>query len=239
MNVSENLRWVRYDPCYIYHVKRLLVPSATSCGSANHAEIKIFQDLVVNNFQTLSTNCTNQEGKKLLLVQKRTSRFLANHEELVSALKEKFGKKYQVKEFYGNEPMEHAVALHRAAEVVIGPHGAGLSHAMFMVRNASAMIEIHPKIGNFNGTGINLCHQRTAKAAGLLSRIVVMHAVGVSFGNPYPVENISLVLQTVEEVTSVLRERERERGSIKTNQMRMAESPNKIVFTNGYQNIPF
>ena len=69
--------------------------------------------------------------------------------------------------------MEETIVLHRQAGIIVGPHGAGLSNALF-ARPDAALIEIHPEIAD--GTGLNLCHQRTARALGLRSTMLVLGA---------------------------------------------------------------
>lgn len=199
-NLTTKTKWVSYNHREIYHVRKLLIPSATYCGNANpHAVIK-FQYF----FQKYLDTAAKKKGKKnerVILVQKRKSRYLTNHKDLMFALRNRFGKIFKVVEFFGNETIEETAAMHRSATVVVGPHGAGLSHVIFMLRNASGMIEIYPKVTN---RGVNGCHQATAKAAGVLSRLLVMEKINVTFGDPYPVENISLVLQTVEEMLDLV-----------------------------------
>jgi capsular polysaccharide biosynthesis protein len=65
--------------------------------------------------------------------------------------------------------------MHHLAKVIVGPHGAGLSNILFAPPTA-ALVEIHPKIGNINGTQRNVCHQMTARSLGLESRMLVQES---------------------------------------------------------------
>mmetsp|Transcript_12934 Transcript_12934/g.27930 ORF Transcript_12934/g.27930 Transcript_12934/m.27930 type:complete len:462 (-) Transcript_12934:130-1515(-) len=189
-------RWVAYNPRKLYHIQRLLVPTATACGSAQAPAIMVFQK--ESNYSRIGVSPITSDKKPTIVLQKRASRGLTNHQELLQALSQLDC--CHVVEFMGTELYSDAITMHRHATIVVAPHGAGLSHAIFMKHNTSAIVEIHPKVGNFNGTGVNYCHQRTARAAGVLSRILVMKKHSVPFGQAYPVEDVSLVVQLVQEL---------------------------------------
>ena len=207
--------WVPYDPSKTYFIRNLLVPTATPCGDANPKAVGTIQNFFLEKAKTLlpSLEGTN-ENQPLILVQKRSKRGLTNHDELMKALKKRFASCCQVRVFSGQEPQEVAAALHYRATVLVGPHGAGLSNAIFMKPHAAALVEIHPAVGN--GGVINYCHQRTARATGLETRMLPMNQTRVSWGKPYPVEDIGLVLDTVQQVMDVLGSKDNT-ASIRTN----------------------
>jgi hypothetical protein len=208
--LEESHQWIKFETSKVYHAKRLLVPSATACGRSQPAAVHKLQGLTMHNSDLLPLAAYSDENStlKTIVLQKRARRGLTNHNELLNAIRNKFSECCRIVEFFGTETFEHAMGLHHSASVLIGPHGAGLAHSIFMKRNTSAMVEIHPKIGNVGGQGVNYCQQRTANVSGVVSRILIMQKSSIPFGNPYPVEDITLVLQTVQEVLDIIEKRQ-------------------------------
>mmetsp|Transcript_34866 Transcript_34866/g.52019 ORF Transcript_34866/g.52019 Transcript_34866/m.52019 type:complete len:465 (-) Transcript_34866:486-1880(-) len=187
--LTENLSWVAYDTSKTYFARHLLIPAGTQCG---HAQLQCLLELqhtmkrnipyvLENELKNLTEdkydtdNNANDYNKTVILVQKRMfSRKLSNHDELVKRLREEFASCCVVKEFFGTESFAWTVAIHHIAHIIIGPHGAGLSNVIFSKRDSAVgMIEIHTQYGNWGNNGVNKCHQATAMAAGLKSRLLV------------------------------------------------------------------
>ncbi|KMS94516.1 hypothetical protein BVRB_020630 [Beta vulgaris subsp. vulgaris] len=72
-------------------------------------------------------------------------------------------------DFGPNENLLNTAVKHYNADIVIGPHGAGLSNIIFCPDGAT-LIELHPRLGNEATEGphhVNGCHQRTARKSAL------------------------------------------------------------------------
>lgn len=175
--LSPSQRWMSYLTTKTYYAKQLLIPTGTQCGRAQTAAVDELQktiastaiDEVVTANAASSQQHTNSTNK-IVLLHKRKSRKILNHEELLHALIQ--ANLSTVHEFYGDESLDDTIALHHAADVIIGPHGAGFANLIYSNHGAGA-IELHQTYGNVNGDEVNLCHQRTAAAAGLRSRLLV------------------------------------------------------------------
>lgn len=135
-------------------------------------------------------------------MQKRSTRSLLNHNDLLDALKTAFDNCCTVIEFLGTEPMENYIVMHHQAKVIVGPHGAGLSNILFAQPNA-ALVEIHPKVGNSLNGQVNECHQSTARSLGLESRMLVQES-GESYPSSFEVD-VQSVIDTVRELLQSLR----------------------------------
>jgi len=62
--------------------------------------------------------------------------------------------------FLETEPLEEYIVMHHQARMIVGPHGAELSNILFATPSA-ALIELHPKVGNYLDGRVNECHQST------------------------------------------------------------------------------
>jgi capsular polysaccharide biosynthesis protein len=100
----------------------------------------------------------------VIVVQDRgkgRSRSLLNHDELIESLRNQFNvfdRKVVVLTHSSEISAEDSVLMHYFADVIIGPHGAGLSLTMF-ARKGVGFIELHPRNGNVNGVNPNYCHR--------------------------------------------------------------------------------
>jgi hypothetical protein len=195
-----NNTWVPYLPSQSYLIKRLLIPSGTKCGKVQPKCVERLQR-ALDITQNLHLNDTDLHSKLSVVLQRRNSRKIINHEELLQALRSHLAHCCVVEVFDGTESLADTVALHRKAQVIVGPHGAGLSSAIFARRGSSAVVELHPHKGNWNGSQVNPCHQTTAKAAGLVTRLV-QQTDGSMFGDFYV--NISAALDAVDDVMETL-----------------------------------
>jgi len=85
-------------------------------------------------------------GQRLILLQKRESRrWIANHEEVKQWLATRLGGQVTVVEVTSDSMMTQSV-LFRCADVVIAPHGAGLSAVVF-ARPGTRVLEVLPRTG--------------------------------------------------------------------------------------------
>mmetsp|Transcript_5547 Transcript_5547/g.8530 ORF Transcript_5547/g.8530 Transcript_5547/m.8530 type:complete len:199 (-) Transcript_5547:167-763(-) len=114
-----------------------------------------------------------KKKKKMIVLQRRMRgpRLLLNHDELRDRLVEEFDDCCTVTEFRGNETMNETAALHHYADVVVGPHGAGLINLLFS-KPTTKLVEMHPKYVNNWVAEPNLCFQKLVRATGMESKML-------------------------------------------------------------------
>jgi len=93
----------------------------------------------------LTSKFQNENPRNTILVLSRKdarSRRLSNHDQIVSAIKQRFGDRYEVVDIVpsGKKYFEVGQEFYHT-RLVIAPHGAGLSHLLFM-RCGTGVIEI-------------------------------------------------------------------------------------------------
>jgi hypothetical protein len=207
LGLGKSRKWIPFDEDKAYFAKKVFIPTATRCGNGQPRALTLIRDTIYGNVPIVLGETLDKfwvrypeihtGGNLLIVVQKRVSRSLLNHDDLVEALKTEFVNCCTVIEFLGSEAMEECIVMHHHARVIVGPHGAGLSNVVFAPSDA-ALVEIHPKAGNVNGTQINLCHQSTAKSLGLETRMLVQTSGGI-WGSSFLVD-VESVVNTVREL---------------------------------------
>ena len=212
LGLGNDRKWVPFDDHKVYFAKKLIIPTATRCGHGQPMALRLVRDKITANTpivlnETLERFWLQYPGTRLgqrtiIIVQKRSTRSLLNHDDLLRALKTAFADCCTVIEFLGTEPMENYIVMHHQAKVIVGPHGAGLSNILFAQPNA-ALVEIHPKVGNSLNGQVNECHQSTARSLGLESRMLVQES-GESYPSSFEVD-VQSVIDTVRELLQSLR----------------------------------
>jgi hypothetical protein len=71
------------------------------------------------------------------------SRFLPSGNQIIDALKKKYGKKYPIHIHYGNESLNQTLLLFRNCKYFIAAHGAAESFMLFM-NPKSVVVEVRP-----------------------------------------------------------------------------------------------
>ena len=103
-----------------------------------------------------------------------------------------------VEVFHHNETIWNAIRMHYGADLVIGPHGAGESNALFM-RPGAILLEIYMKVGMMGPTEdwVNPCHNHTSNSVGV-KHYYVRSKTG-DHGSPMEVD-IDLVMEKLLEI---------------------------------------
>lgn len=207
LGLGNDRKWVSYDDNTVYFIRNLIIPTATRCGHGQPRALRLIRDRIIANTPVVLKadlerfwlkNPEVRAGEKAtILVQKRTTRSLINHDDLVDALQSAFATCCTVIEFRGTEPLEEYIVMHHQAKIIVGPHGAGLSNILFAPPTAS-LVEIHSKAGNHGGKQINRCHQSTAKSLGIEYRMLIQES-GESFGSNFMVD-VQSVIDSVREL---------------------------------------
>ncbi|KAI8837143.1 hypothetical protein BJ741DRAFT_648707 [Chytriomyces cf. hyalinus JEL632] len=132
-----------------YYAENALVPAASDCGKLRPASGKFLRRLMRTNFFNFNRHSLPSSQAFHILVQERPAddtrgRSIINHKEMVSALKAAFPDAI-IDTFLGTESPELTFQKHAISNLIIAPHGAGLSHLLLVPEDA-AVVEIHPSI---------------------------------------------------------------------------------------------
>ncbi|CEO97168.1 hypothetical protein PBRA_005772 [Plasmodiophora brassicae] len=167
-------RLIEYQSDKLHAVEHLLVPTVPDCFVAHGAAQRAMRTLLREGYRRLYPNAGRGPG---VVVHARTdgARIVANHEELVAALKSEFGAE-DIAEFRPGAAMPDAAGLHYAARVVVAPHGAGLANMLFMDAG-TAIVELHPPHGNgwtnHGPHAVNECFAISAHRLGIRYRAII------------------------------------------------------------------
>jgi protein O-GlcNAc transferase len=109
-------------------------------------------------YYNLDQSQLQNNPKRLTFINRTTSRQLANQEEILASIRKKYQfLEVQVVDFAGLR-LEDQFRIAAETDILVGVHGAGLAHSMFM-RPGTALIEILPPSFNFLGFR-NMAHMR-------------------------------------------------------------------------------
>mmetsp|Transcript_27249 Transcript_27249/g.41847 ORF Transcript_27249/g.41847 Transcript_27249/m.41847 type:complete len:481 (-) Transcript_27249:221-1663(-) len=180
--LDENQTWFSLGKrVSTLHVKQLMVPTASRCGTAQPKAIEILQKTMRNTIPNAFSDHVKAimdpiwaQNKSLIVIQvrKKPPRKLSNHRELIIALRREFKNTHVIRPFIGTETLAESAVMHHYADVVIGPHGAGLVNTVFS-KPTAGMVELHPRYVNQMQAEPNICHQKTARATGMRSRMLI------------------------------------------------------------------
>jgi len=207
LGLGNDRKWVSFDDNKVYFAKKVIIPTATRCGHGQPMALRLIRDKIIANIPIVLNETlerfwlqypgTREGERTIIILQKRTTRSVLNHDDLLDALNATFAHCCTVIVFLDTEPLEGYVVMHHQARVIVGPHGAGLSNVLFATPSA-ALIEIHPKVGNHINGQVNECHQSTARSLGLESRLLVQES-GESYPRSFTVD-VQSVIDTVREL---------------------------------------
>ncbi|KAL3794593.1 hypothetical protein ACHAWO_005438 [Cyclotella atomus] len=134
-----------------------------------------------------------------IIIQQRSpggARSMTNGDDLVSAVKKAYPNAV-VEVFHHDETIWDAMRMHYGADLVIGPHGAGESNALFM-RPGAVMLEIYMKVGMMGPLNwLNPCHNHTSNSVGVKHYYVISKSG--DHGTPMEVD-IDVVMEKLLEI---------------------------------------
>jgi hypothetical protein len=149
----------------------LLIPEAARCTGLDMPMVNIVRAFIVRRLRALNlgvskpplgargdvpslSDVSSRPGwhkPYIILVKRRGSREVKNHEDVLGALQQRFNSTYEVRVHEGKTSLQEQLAFFHSAEAVVAPHGAGLSLIMAM-RRGSGVVEFVPVAGT------NLCY---------------------------------------------------------------------------------
>ncbi|CAM9175501.1 unnamed protein product [Phaeothamnion confervicola] len=184
-------RLVRKDRKDNFFVETLLVPTPTACGRASRPALQAIKTLLRKGVVAAyygGDEPQRDPHHRHIVVQQRSPgghRSVTNHDQLVEALRAAFPTA-TIDVYKADDSLETCIRKHFLADLVVGPHGAGLSNVLFTPPSGFGVIEVHPSRGNgVDASGplfINTCHMHSALRAGGLYRSLMasMNKGGVS-----------------------------------------------------------
>lgn len=163
----------------IYAMSLIITPKS-SCGSYSNIHNLYY---LRNKLRKLSKI---DKSIQIVLIRRIYSRKIYNHDYLYNELL----KHYNTKVYNYNDSINRISTLFSSAQVIIAPHGAGLSNIIFCKIN-TLIIEF------LNKNRLNLCYNGLAKALGIKYIGVLTH---LSKNNSFYV-NVSFVISLLNKYT--------------------------------------
>ncbi|CEP03012.1 unnamed protein product (mitochondrion) [Plasmodiophora brassicae] len=166
----DRSRFIDYDPRTVYHVEKLLVPTATAGGRLiPRAAVLVRDEFRLHLAKRFPQRVPSGRRPVRIVLQSRgnLARHIVNHNDLLAGLRRRFPN--AVVDVYDSfvDSYERMVRLHYEADVLVGPHGAGLSNSIFMA-NGTSLFEIYMRVGMMGAADwFYPCFQIEARRLGL------------------------------------------------------------------------
>ena len=199
-------RVIPYTPYKLTFVTHLLVPTATAEGRIihragaiiNHHFRHVIQDLF-HMPQPPPGWRPNLGSTPNIIIQQRIpggARSMTNCEDLIQTIQSAYPRAL-IEEFHHNDTLWDAMQMHYGADLVIAPHGAGESNALFM-RPGAILLEIYMKQGMMGAEDwLNPCHNHTSNSVGV--RHYYVRSRTGHHGSPMEVD-ITVVMEKLLEI---------------------------------------
>lgn len=113
-----------------------------------------------------------------IVVRRNSRRLMGLDGHLFDAAKSKFSHKADIRlvDFEG-KPFREQIEIARNTDVLVGMHGAGFTHVMFMEEGRGALVEIQPD---------RLCHRGFRNLAKMTGQLYFVAGANKILGNCYP-----------------------------------------------------
>ena len=128
--------------------KRIYIPQGGGCHNPHTASVQLaaqyFHQFTEKHLLQRST-MTSQPHRRFIVLIKRTTRALVNHEAVLGLVHDLAARTQRDVYVYDDRNLpsfNDSVALFYRSDVIIGPHGAGLTNMIFS-RPATFVVEIH------------------------------------------------------------------------------------------------
>jgi hypothetical protein len=167
----------------------LLLPEPVPCGNPPAIMLNLLRRTLVERSLQYVISATN--GCRILVVKRKGSRAISNHDALVSGLSGAFtacGTTVHT----GDESVLNQLHLFRSSTVIVAPHGAGLSN-MIACRKETLILELMT-----TGKDVNICYM--AMAFKLFLHYVMLTVPGASHSGPMIID-VNQVLSTLSDET--------------------------------------
>ncbi|CAB9526463.1 unknown protein [Seminavis robusta] len=174
---TNNPKWHEHSRFEVVFARRLVVPAGSYAQNSQVAEVRnLLVNLVDSHPQMKQLRQQAQPSKKVILFHHRKpggTRSLLNSHELREALKYSFSHCCVVKDFAHNGTADEAAVLHNQADIVVGPHGAGMANLVFSdPKKLIGVVEIHPNIYDDRFKVMN-CNRQLAEKLGIPFKMLI------------------------------------------------------------------
>jgi hypothetical protein len=137
-----------------------LIPTpSVACGNPSALHIRFLNERIVSTIE--KSYSLNETKKYILLIKRSNSRRIDNYDQLLNALNSAYPG--YIFEFLDNPTPSLAESFHifYNAEIIVAPHGAGLSNIIACSKKLKGIIEYLT-----NDRDINICYMALAKILG-------------------------------------------------------------------------
>ncbi len=171
----------------------LLLPEPVPCGNPPAIMLNLLRRMLVERSLQSVTSATSE--CRILVVKRKGSRAISNHEALVSGLSGAFSACRTIVHT-GDESVLNQLQLFRSSTAIVAPHGAGLAN-MVACRKSTLILELMVA-----GKDVNICYM--AMAFKLLLQYMMLTVSDSSQSGPMTldVNQILLMLRTSMTVAS-------------------------------------
>jgi hypothetical protein len=141
-------------------IEELISPQFSECGNTSHYQAYVARHYLSQLLQLPNAQDVNLKELIILIIKRSGGdRSIANHWELVQAIKEAFPNE-KIVEFKEPFTLKETIECFSKAKLIIAPHGAGESNIIFSIPGITKLIEIAPpkQTGYFNDVFWNLAH---------------------------------------------------------------------------------
>ncbi|KAK4979382.1 hypothetical protein LTR42_001885 [Elasticomyces elasticus] len=111
--------------------------------------LKMFSQRVLD-FYKVRTDSTKHTSLTLTMIDRKTTRILSNQDSLFSALQARFPDVTMRLVDFSQLPFREQLQVAHSSDILVGVHGAGLTHAMFL-KPSSSIVEILPPTLAYKG----------------------------------------------------------------------------------------
>jgi protein O-GlcNAc transferase len=116
--------------------------------------LSVFANRVLDYYGFLDQPRDHEEREIVITyIDRKSSRRLTNHTEYLDSIREKYPHIAVQSIDFASIPFHEQLAVIRGTDILLGVHGAGLTHGMFLPEN-SVMVEILPPVSITRGFGI-------------------------------------------------------------------------------------
>ncbi|KAJ4453692.1 hypothetical protein PAPYR_11777 [Paratrimastix pyriformis] len=125
---------------------RMLVPAPIPCGCSVPRLLIELRDTLFARLASRGQLDEPRPPDTIVVIRRTDTRSVTNHDEVMQTLRKELGHRLRVTEFCGDS-LPRTINLFRAARLVVGPHGAGLSNMIYSARG-TPIVEFQMEVPN-------------------------------------------------------------------------------------------
>jgi len=118
------------EPNVTYHAEWLAIPSLPACGNPAPEGLAVLRRVILTRLG-LDDLRVAARNASVLVIRRPKSRVLGNHDAMLEALRRRFPEERFLDVPLESLPVRRQISFVATAKVIVGVHGAGLSHMIF------------------------------------------------------------------------------------------------------------